>query len=73
MGLHRTCHRMPIVPPPFRRRASSQRAVVLIEFILGFAFFIPVIYFFIDISWSYMRYNMLVFAAESTTERWRSI
>ena len=49
-------------------RTSSQGAV-LVEFLLGFVFFILLIYFYIDVSLSYVRYNMLVYATETVTRK----
>ena len=62
-------HRMPIVHPPSSPESKFTTGCVDRVY-FQIAFFIPVIYFFIDIiKRSYMRYNMLVFAAESTSKR----
>lgn len=51
------------------RGAHRERAAVLLEFAVSVAILLPIIYFFIDITLSYVRYNMLVFAAESVSRK----
>ena len=56
----------PSLPTKSREPA---RGAVLIEFLLGFVIFIIIMFFYIDISLSYMRYNLLLYTTETVTRK----